>query len=32
VGSTPEVLAALVKSELDKWGPVIKAIGGLKKD
>jgi tripartite-type tricarboxylate transporter receptor subunit TctC len=32
VGSTPEVLAALVKSELDKWGPVIKSIGGLKKD
>lgn len=32
VGSTPEVLAALVKSELDKWGPIIKSIGGLKKD
>jgi tripartite-type tricarboxylate transporter receptor subunit TctC len=31
-GSTPEALAALVKSELDKWGPVIKSIGGLKKD
>lgn len=32
VGSTPEVLAALVKSELDKWGTVIKSIGGLKRD
>lgn len=32
VGSTPEVLATLVKSELDKWGPVIKSIGGLKRD
>jgi tripartite-type tricarboxylate transporter receptor subunit TctC len=32
VGSNPEALATLVKSELDKWGPVIKAIGGLKRD
>jgi tripartite-type tricarboxylate transporter receptor subunit TctC len=32
VGSTPEVLAALVKSELDKWGAVIKSIGGLKRE
>lgn len=32
VGSAPDVLAALVKTENDKWGPVIKAIGGLKKD
>jgi tripartite-type tricarboxylate transporter receptor subunit TctC len=32
VGSTPEVLEALVKSELDKWGAVIKSIGGLKRD
>lgn len=32
VGSTPEALAALVKAELEKWGPVIKAIGGLKRD
>lgn len=32
VGSTPEALATLVKAELDKWGPVIKSIGGLKKD
>jgi tripartite-type tricarboxylate transporter receptor subunit TctC len=32
VGSTPEGLQAQVKAELDKWGPVIKAIGGLKKD
>lgn len=30
VGSTPEALAAQVKAELDKWGPVIKSIGGLK--
>ena len=26
VGSTPEALTAHVKAELDKWGPVIKAI------
>lgn len=26
VGSTPDALAAHVKAELDKWGPVIKAI------
>jgi tripartite-type tricarboxylate transporter receptor subunit TctC len=32
VGSTPEVLDALVKSELTKWGGVIKSIGGLKRD
>ena len=32
VGSTPEALAALVRAELDKWGPVIKALGGLKRD
>lgn len=32
VGSTPEALQIQVKAELDKWGPVIKAIGGLKKD
>lgn len=32
VGSTPEALTAQVKSELDKWGPIIKSIGGLKKD
>jgi tripartite-type tricarboxylate transporter receptor subunit TctC len=32
VGSTPEALQAQVKAELDKWGPVIKSIGGLKKD
>lgn len=32
VGSAPEVLAALVKSENEKWGPVIQSIGGLKKD
>lgn len=29
VGSTPEALANQVKSELAKWGPVIKSIGGL---
>jgi tripartite-type tricarboxylate transporter receptor subunit TctC len=27
VGSTPEGLAAHLKSEMDKWGPVIKAAG-----
>jgi tripartite-type tricarboxylate transporter receptor subunit TctC len=32
VGSTPDELTALVKSELDRWGPVIKSIGGLKRD
>ncbi|SDH83697.1 tripartite tricarboxylate transporter substrate binding protein [Variovorax sp. OV700] len=32
VGSTPEVLDALVKSELGKWGAVIKSIGGLKRE
>lgn len=31
-GSTPEALATLVKSELAKWGAVIKSIGGLKRD
>jgi tripartite-type tricarboxylate transporter receptor subunit TctC len=32
VGSTPEVLAALVKSDLDKMGSLIKSIGGLKRE
>jgi len=32
VGSTPEALAALVRSETEKWGQVIKSIGGLKRD
>jgi tripartite-type tricarboxylate transporter receptor subunit TctC len=32
VGSSPEVLATLVKSENEKWGPVMKSIGGLKRD
>ena len=32
VGSTPEVLAALVKSDLEKIGALIKSIGGLKRD
>lgn len=32
VGSSPEVLASLVKSELAKWGPVIQSMGGLKRD
>jgi len=26
-GSTPQELAALLKAEMDKWGPVIKAAG-----
>lgn len=32
VGSTPEGLTAHVRAEMDKWGPVIKALGGLKLD
>lgn len=32
VGSNPEVLATLVKAELDKWGPMIQSLGGLKRD
>jgi tripartite-type tricarboxylate transporter receptor subunit TctC len=32
VGSTPEGLAALVKSDLEKMGALIKSIGGLKRD
>lgn len=32
VGSTPEVLAALVKSDLEKMGSLIKSIGGLKRE
>jgi tripartite-type tricarboxylate transporter receptor subunit TctC len=32
VGSSPEALAILVKSELAKWGPVIQRMGGLKRD
>lgn len=32
VGSTPEALAALVKSDLEKTGALIKSIGGLKRD
>jgi tripartite-type tricarboxylate transporter receptor subunit TctC len=32
VGSTPEVLGALVKSDLDKMGALIKSIGGLKRE
>jgi tripartite-type tricarboxylate transporter receptor subunit TctC len=32
VGSTPQVLAELVRSENEKWGPIIKSIGGLKRD
>jgi tripartite-type tricarboxylate transporter receptor subunit TctC len=31
-GSTPEALAALVKSDLDKMGALIKSIGGLKRE
>ena len=26
-GSTPAELAAFLKAEMDKWGPVIKAAG-----
>ena len=26
-GSTPEALGAYVKTETEKWGPVIKAAG-----
>ena len=32
VGSTPEALAALVKSDLARMGSLIKAIGGLKRE
>ena len=27
IGSTPAELAAFLKSEMDKWGPLIKAAG-----
>ena len=32
VGSTPEQLTALVRSDLDKMGALIRSIGGLKRD
>lgn len=32
VGSTPEALATLVKTETDKWRAVIQSIGGLQRD
>lgn len=32
VGSTPDALAALMKSDLEKTGALIKAMGGLKRD
>lgn len=32
VGSTPEVLGTLVKSDLEKMGALIKSIGGLKRE
>lgn len=32
VGSAPEALAALVRSETDKWRGVIQSIGGLKRE
>ncbi|WP_454691636.1 Bug family tripartite tricarboxylate transporter substrate binding protein [Achromobacter aloeverae] len=31
VGSSPEALATLVSAETEKWGAVIKSIGGLKR-
>jgi tripartite-type tricarboxylate transporter receptor subunit TctC len=27
VGSTPEELAALIRADYEKWGPIIKAAG-----
>jgi tripartite-type tricarboxylate transporter receptor subunit TctC len=27
VGSTPEELAALIRADYEKWGPIIKAVG-----
>ena len=32
VGSSPEVLSTLVRTDLDKLGALIKSIGGLQKD
>lgn len=32
MGTDPAALALLVKSENEKWGPVIRSIGGLKRD
>lgn len=32
VGSTPEELAQLVDQDTKKWGPIIEAIGGMKKE
>lgn len=32
MGTTPEVLAALVKSDLDKMGALINSIGGLRRE
>jgi tripartite-type tricarboxylate transporter receptor subunit TctC len=32
VGSTPEALGAVLKAEMDKWGPVIEAAGIRAKD
>lgn len=32
VGSTPDVLATLVRTETDKWRGVIQSIGGLNRD
>ena len=27
IGSTPDALAAFIRAEHDKWGPVIRAAG-----
>jgi tripartite-type tricarboxylate transporter receptor subunit TctC len=27
IGSAPEVFAALIRSDYEKWGPIIKAAG-----
>jgi tripartite-type tricarboxylate transporter receptor subunit TctC len=27
IGSSPEVFAALIRSDYEKWGPIIKAAG-----
>lgn len=32
VGSAPEALASLVRSETDKWRPILQSIGGLRRE